>query len=153
MDSGSQEMQNFPSYKSCSLHRTCAVSVSQSLPVPHATGGGLALAEGGVCLVGSLSTCKKELRERLQRSEGGGTGKTDTQGDTAALLSAAALETAQVTVDLPQRLGSGEAQQVSWPLLATVWACADGRSRSREFLRADVEIVKANTLHVCKLHG
>ena len=67
------------------------------------------------------------------------------------LLLLIALETEQVVLNLPSRLGSEETQQLSWPLVSTLWACSDQQQRKRSFAKADVEIVRSHTMHVSKL--
>ena len=65
-----------------------------------------------------------------------------------ALLSFTALETKRVVLNLPGRLGSEGTQQLSWPLLCTLWACSDQQQRKRGFAKADVEIIRSHTMHV-----
>lgn len=88
-------------------------------------GGSLTLAEGGVCLVGDLSCCKKDFQDKLQKT----------------------LETEQVCVSLPKRLVTGDLEQASWPLSCMVWATADQSHRSRAFAKADVEVIRNHSMH------
>lgn len=59
-----------------------------------------------------------------------------------------ALETEKVTLAIPKRLGVEDAQQVTWPLRGTVWACADQQQRNKAFGKADIEIIKAHSIQV-----
>ena len=110
-------------------------------------GGSLVLAEGGICVVGNLSSQKKDVRDNLQKS-------TLLKAQLAkSLLSwntfnLAALETEKVRVAMPKRLGVVDTQQVTWPLRGTVWACADQQERNKAFGKADREILKAHCMQV-----
>ena len=104
--------------------------------------GSLVLAQGGVCLLGNLGCYKKDVKEKLQHSE----------FLTLVMVHShwpeficAALESEQVALSVPtSHMGPEEA---SWPLQCTLWACSD-QQRKRGFAKADIEVVRAHTMHV-----
>lgn len=108
------------------------------------------LAEGGVCLVGNISHFKKDMKDKLQQSIF--LPSLHLRYKYCSLMlshpSSTVLETGQVTLSLPKRLGLEETQQLSWQLRCTLWACSDQQQRSRAFNRADVDIIRAHTMHV-----
>lgn len=102
------------------------------------------LAEGGICLVGNISPFKKDVKDKLQQSMS----LLSLHSTVSSPSSSTVLETGQVTLTLPKRLGLEETQQLSWPLCCTLWACLDQQQRSRAFNKADVDVVRTHTMHV-----
>ena len=111
--------------------------------------GSLILAEGGVCLVGSLGQYKTDMRDTLQRSKS--VHKAIVPAPTPITLKLSfppALETEQLLVRVPGCLSHEEPQVLSWPLCCSVWATSHPQHhRNRAFVKADVELLRAHSMH------
>ena len=55
-------------------------------------------------------------------------------------------------MSIARRLGAEDTQQVTWPLLGTVWACADQQQKNKAFGKADSEVIRAHSMKVSGTH-